>query len=132
LTMLVAMATKVTRGRIALWAVLSAGLTALVWSLSAASLIYLVINLGLMLVQRWLCRVWLARRDARRSGTTTARPPRISPQRPLVDLEQADLVPMAGRKAQRLATLMRAGFPVPPGFVVCNHVGIDNEWGRRE
>ena len=55
-----------------------------------------------------------------------AGPARDAPSaaRGLVPLERADAEPdVTGRKAARLAALLRAGFDVPPGFVVADALG---------
>src|SRR5690606_3279538 len=53
------------------------------------------------------------------------------PTNALVPLARAEGVAAAGRKAQRLARLIRAGFPVPSGFVVCGPIPLQAEANRR-
>src|SRR5690606_14206140 len=86
-----------------------AGLTWLVYGLSAALCVYLVLNMGWMLAQTALVRrhVGGTRRRARRSA-----------RGPIVPLAEADRLPCAGGKAARLAALIDAGLPVPRGFAV--------------
>ncbi|MBK9129764.1 MAG: YidC/Oxa1 family membrane protein insertase [Phycisphaerales bacterium] len=104
-------------------------ITVAIWTGSAAVSIYLLINLGLMLAQRVLLARWTARREAR--ANAPAPTVQVSAARPTVSLRDAEALPMAGRKAQRLSTLMRAGFPVPDGFVVAHQDGLANVEGTR-
>lgn len=92
--------------------------------LSAALNIYLVFGISLMLLQAAVMRRLVG----------GARPGRLEPRPSLpqqvADLRDADRIPGAGRKAQRLALMMRMGLPVPDGFVVPN--GLFTEGGLLE
>ncbi len=105
-------------------------ITVAIWTASAAVSIYLLINLSLMLVHRGLLARWSRRQAARANAPATATL-RVRADRPVVALRHAEQFPMAGRKAQRLAALLRAGFPVPDGFVVADPDGLGNDVGRR-
>lgn len=86
------------------------GMTALVWNCRAAVQIYLIASIGLMAAQTALHRLAMRRRAA-------AAEPAPAPAR-LVDLGAAGRHPELGNKALRLGAMLRAGLPVPPGFVV--------------
>lgn len=113
-------AVRLSRGRIIGACVVVLLIGALVYGLSAAVNLYLVVSLAWVHVQAAFAR----RREAR--GTTHARTAQRSAER-LRDRAGADLVvPLdralacagIGGKAQSLARLTAAGFPVPPGFVL--------------
>jgi YidC/Oxa1 family membrane protein insertase len=90
--------------------------TLITFELSAALNLYLVIGIGLMLLQAAVIRRVVGRTDARSVKPHSSLPERIA------DLRDADRIPGAGRKAERLALMMRHGLPVPNGFVVPNGV----------
>ncbi len=103
-------------------------ITVAIWTGSAAVSLYLLMNLGLMLLQRVLMTRWSQRREAQAAGPT--RTLRVVAEQPTVTLREAEALPMAGRKAQRLSALMRAGFPVPDGFVVAHGEALASEAGK--
>lgn len=82
--------------------------------LPAAANLYLVLSLGLLLVQNQIFQHFLTRQDLSKSKSST----RPIPPTDIVPLQLAHRVPGAGTKAVRLAQLMEAGLPVPDGFVV--------------
>jgi rhodanese-related sulfurtransferase/membrane protein insertase Oxa1/YidC/SpoIIIJ/phosphohistidine swiveling domain-containing protein len=131
LAMLFVIAAKVTRAKVICWCLLAALVAAATWSVSAAVSIYLLISLGLMLAQRALFVRWWRRQQERSSSGPPRAAARLGAAHPVLPLELVANLPAAGRKAQRLACLLRAGFPVPRGFVVCDPAGISDEHGRR-
>ncbi|HLU39242.1 MAG TPA: PEP/pyruvate-binding domain-containing protein, partial [Planctomycetota bacterium] len=105
--------------RVVLAAAVAGGVVALLWPLAAGVSIYLVASLVLLVLQRLAGALLAARRRA----------PEVCP--PVVPLAHAAEFVEAGRKAQRLGRLLREGFPVPPGFVVCDANALQHEAGRR-
>lgn len=105
---------KITRLRAAILAVAAVGLFALVFQLRAGTNLYLVANLGLLVVQTALVAHRLGADESRRQERRRAR---LEPH-DVVPLRSAQLVPDCGGKASRLAALIEAGMPVPDGFVV--------------
>ena len=89
-------------------------LFAITFRLAAALNLYLVLNIGLLLIQnRILARV-LAKRDVDPKSILEAEP---LPAQAVASLSLAHRVPDCGNKALRLGQLRAAGFPVPNGFV---------------
>ena len=131
LAMLLVLAEKITRNQLLFRGALAALITAAVWSASAAALGYLLVSIGSMLLQRGLFLAWWQRQEARRRGVPPARASKVGPDRPVLRLADVEHVPAAGRKARRLSHLIRAGFPVPDGFVVLDHAGIQHAAGRK-
>ena len=82
------------------------GLAALTVPLAAAVNLYLTASLALMLAQGMVVRWVMSRQES--AGQRAA----------VLTLDRADGSPDAGNKAARLARMLRAGLPVPPGFVV--------------
>lgn len=81
-------------------------LVALTLGLPAGANLYLVLSLAWIAVQAVLVRrAVTGGRRVRRAGAVVA-------------LRDADQVPAAGNKAARLGRMMRAGLPVPDGFVI--------------
>lgn len=104
-------AAKVTRTRAIVAAVAGVALAALVFAVSAATNLYLVFNLVLLVGQTLAVRAWFERRKR-------VVAPEHDPAAPVVALRDADRAEGCGNKAARLAELVRAGLPVPDGFVV--------------
>lgn len=94
-------------------------LAVIVWPLAWALQVYLLASLGSALAHGWLFQLWSAR------GTAPARAPRAQPAQTVLPLRDADRRPDTGAKASRLAQLVRAGLPVPPGFVVSGEAFAD-------
>jgi len=90
--------------------------------LSAALNIYLIFGVGLMLLQAAVIRRVVGRNRSPTPDKRAALPQQIA------DLRDADRVPGTGRKAERLALMMRKGLPVPEGFVIPN--ALFSEDGR--
>ncbi|MBE9118858.1 YidC/Oxa1 family membrane protein insertase [Lusitaniella coriacea LEGE 07157] len=82
--------------------------------LPAAANLYLVLSLGLLLVQNQIFQYILKRHNSSQSNVST----RPIPPTDVVPLQLSHRVPGAGTKAVRLAQLMEAGLPVPDGFVI--------------
>jgi len=96
-------------------------LFAITFKLSAAVSFYLVVSIGLMMLQHQvLSRVLSARKPIQASFGRDRSPLAAKPIAPagVVPLRLAHRVPGAGTKAIRLAQLMDAGFAVPDGFVL--------------
>lgn len=100
--------------RIALFAIGAAALFLLTDGLNAGTNLYLVANIGLLVVQsgiaQSLCGADRSARRARRASELEFQD--------VVPLRFADSVSACGGKAVRLAALLDAGLPVPDGFVV--------------
>ena len=117
----------------ALTALLVAFVFWLLQALSIAASLYLALAMGALVAQSLALELVARRRgwdvtgverSARASGALEAAAARAPAARALVPLAEADLAPDdTGRKAARLATLVRAGFEVPPGFVVADALG---------
>ena len=106
----------------------------LLQALSIAASLYLALAMGALVVQALALelvsrrRGWevrgLERAVRANEALETVAAVREPASRALVPLAEADLAPEAsGRKAARLATLVRAGFDVPPGFVIGDALG---------
>lgn len=111
--MVIFTAERATRKRCIVAVLAGAAIGVLVGGITAAANLYLVFNLALLVVQSLAVRAWFERR-ARSAGD-------IEPEvagGAVIALRDADRVPGCGKKAQRLAQLVRAGLPVPDGFVV--------------
>ena len=132
-------ATSLARGLVALAVAFVAWL---LHGLAIAASLYLALAMGALVVQglallaigrrrgwdvRGRERVAVPAADAAGDADAgAAGPARGAPSaaRGLVPLERADAEPdVTGRKAARLAALLRAGFDVPPGFVVDDALG---------
>lgn len=92
-----------------LCAVLFACLTV---QLNAALTLYLIFGLGLMVLQSFAVRFFMNRRRPASARVDKALPARIA------RLDLASRMPGVGAKAERTATMMSAGIPVPPGLVI--------------
>lgn len=86
--------------------------TAITLHLGSGLNLYLVFSLGMMILQSRFLRLLLRPRATR----TRAEPP--LPGCDVVPIELAHRVPGAGNKARRLGRLIKAGLPVPKGFVI--------------
>jgi len=128
LGLMLAMAEKRTRRGTVVRAAFAAVITVATWTASAAVCVYLLLNLGLMLAQRALVLRWWRGRARRAAATTRVR---LSADRPVVRLRHVADLAAAGRKAQRLSVLLRAGFPVPDGFVVAHPGALGSVAGKR-
>ncbi len=102
---------------------LAAGLVlaALTLRLRAAVNMYLVASLAVLFVQSRLTRCYLTRRWIRHQREYV-QPRKPVKQSGIVMLQEAHRVPGTGKKASRLGQLHEAGLPVPPGFVLPEHV----------
>lgn len=124
--MIVVGAARVTRTRLAVAVLCGLALGALVTGISAASNLYLTLNLALLVGQALLVRAWFDARERR-----AAAPAPLATHAAVVALRDADRCEGAGNKAVRLAQLLRAGLPVPDGFVVtCRAIDEWREQGR--
>lgn len=109
--LVVASAASVTRTRVIVALVAGFALAALVSGVSAATNLYLVLNLLLLVGQTLAVRAWFHRRQRAEAVTDYA-------DAAVVPLRDADRAEGCGNKALRLAQLARVGLPVPDGFVV--------------
>ncbi|MEZ5990156.1 MAG: PEP/pyruvate-binding domain-containing protein [Planctomycetota bacterium] len=109
-----------TLGRVVLALGFGFGMTLLCAVLRSAVGIYLVLNLGLVLLQGRLVR-----RAATRGEGRPRRKER--PRGPIIPLEAADMSPQTGGKAWHLGRLIGLGMPVPPGFVVLDEADLDKD-----
>ena len=112
---------------IALRAALGIGLASITLHLTAGVNLYLVLSTALMMAQSRIVRRMIARRPAKALET------RPSPVRrtDIVALSQANEVAGCGNKAVRLAQMIRAGIPVPPGLVLTDDMMRNNIGGHR-
>lgn len=108
---------RATRTRVVAAFVAGVAIGGLVSTVSAATNLYLVLNLLLLVLQALAVRAWFDRR-ARSAATANQR--RVDAA--VVPLRDADRAQGCGNKALRLAQLARAGLPVPDGFVVTTSV----------
>lgn len=106
---------SITKLRLAGAAAAAVALGFVVWSLAAAVNLYLVINVALVVVQTLVVRSWFASKERESErGVRSATIEGLA----AVPLRDADRALGAGNKAARLAQLVRAGLPVPDGFVI--------------
>jgi membrane protein insertase Oxa1/YidC/SpoIIIJ/phosphohistidine swiveling domain-containing protein/rhodanese-related sulfurtransferase len=111
---------RLSRGRIIGASVVVVLIGALVHGLSSAVNLYLVVSLAWVHLQAALARRREARGTAhgRTAAHTTERSRARAEATLVVPLERALTCDGIGGKAQSLARLTGAGFPVPPGFVL--------------
>ncbi|MGB5606155.1 MAG: PEP/pyruvate-binding domain-containing protein [Gammaproteobacteria bacterium] len=99
---------------------------ALIWmlchKLSVAVNVYLVVNISLLVLQSITFNTLHARN--KRKSEAASVPMVVTSKKDLgvVSLEDAYKYPGAGNKAIKLSQLIKAGFPVPPGFVVTGRI----------
>ncbi|MBK7875999.1 MAG: YidC/Oxa1 family membrane protein insertase [Planctomycetes bacterium] len=109
--LVVASAASATRARLVVALAAAVAIGALVSMISAATNVYLVLNLLLLLAQTLAVRAWFERRQRDEATPDYA-------DSAVVPLRDSDRAEGCGNKAIRLAQLARAGLPVPDGFVV--------------
>jgi YidC/Oxa1 family membrane protein insertase len=107
-------------------------LAAICLQLNGAVNLYLVLSIALMVGQTQTVRVMMNRRR----GAVLAQPeqsaPQVAHETGILPLAAAAYVPGVGNKAARLSEMMKAGLPVPDGFVITGAALADHASGREE
>ncbi len=111
-------AAKRSTGRTALQILAGAVLAVITLQLSAAVNLYLVLSVALMMGQTQVVRMVMRRRHAALGTSPAPCQQSAAETTGIVPLAEAACVPDAGNKAARLSEMMRAGLPVPDGFVI--------------